>query len=917
MAKSGTAAGGGGTGGGGTTSGADSGISFSVPVFTIAAPQAVQSVALVDPVFVELPAPSVHENLVLTGTVAGDVLAGGLGNDYLDGGAGDDLEIGGAGTDVLVSTSGVDVLAGGTGNDVYVIHGGEVQIEDFQGHDLIDASDAAGNSTIDLSGATLSHVEDHDVSIKGAGSTAQKLDVQFLQDLTGSFGDDITNVRGLIPAIVSALQAVQPDATFGVSSFRDKPLGFFGGAGDYVYQTDVALSTDAVAVTAAYNAMVASGGADGPESQIESLMHLALNTTEVGFRPDAARFVVLFTDAPFHAGGEGVAAGVSTGANNGDAVIDLLEDYPLVAQLKVALEDANIIPVFAVTADVTAIYQQLVAALGRGTVVTLSAGSANVVDALTAGMAAATTTSIEDALGGSGDDSLLGNGLANQLNGGAGDDRLDGRGGDDRLNGGDGHDTAVYHGARADYAIEQLANGSYRVSDLRAALADGSDTVQGIETLLFDDESVSLVVDPAAEAAAAAADAAAAQAAAQAAANAAALALAQATANTAAAHAQAAADAAVKNAAAVHAALNQVTAYASDSATQAGFAAAQAAAVTSGLAQAQAAAADAGAQATLAAQALAHATAAAQAADTGAAAASTAATSAAQAALVGDADAALAAKDLAIEQAGLVKAAAVDAIALIGTAYGADVAAVADAQQVADLVATVDLNIVGSALSDHLGGGLGNDTIDGLGGSDDMAGGRGNDTYLVESSGDTITEWAGEGVDSVIASASYVLSANVENLTLAATAGGKDGTGNELANRLTGNAANNVLNGLAGDDLITGAGGTDNLTGGLGNDVFKFNAVADSAVGNKRDVITDFSAGDRIDLAAIDAKSGTPAVNDAFSYIGSAAYSKVAGQLQFNAVTHLLSGDVNGDGKADFEIQLVGVPLLTVADLVL
>jgi Ca2+-binding RTX toxin-like protein len=916
MAKAtgGGVTGGGGAGGGGVgVGGLDAGITFIVPTITIATPALEASILLVNPTTATMP---VYENLTLAGTSASETLLGGLGNDHLDGGLGDDLEIGGAGSDTLTSSAGIDVLAGGTGDDVYVISGGEAHIEDFQGHDTIDVRYATGNSYIDLSGDSISHVEDHDVYINGPGTTAQKMDVQFLQDLTGSFADDIANVRTLIPGIVSALQAVQPDVLFGVSSFRDKPLGAFGGFGDYVYNADVALSADTAALTSAYNAMVAQGGADAPESQIESLMHLALNTSEVGFRPDSARFVVLFTDAIAHLGGEGVAAGVSTSANNGDAIIDTFEDYPIVAQLKASLEAANIIPVFAVTADVVGFYEGLVAQLGRGTVTTITANSADVVAALNAGFAQATTTYIEDVVGGAGNDTLIGSAIDNSIYGGAGNDTLTGNGGNDKITGGDGIDAAVYHGNQADYSVTLLADSTYKVVDLRAGSAEGADILSGIETITYADATVSLALaDPAAQAAADAAAAAAAQAAADAAANAAALVAAKSAADTAATNAQNAANAAVANATATHTAQAAASAYAAGTAVQAQAAAAQAAAIGAN-ATAQAAAAHATAQSNIAAAALALANADVTIADAAAAAATAAAATAATAAAASDAIGAIAAKDAALAQAAIVKAAATDAIAQMHVTHDADVAAVADAQTVQDIISSVDLTIVGTAFHDILGGGTGNDIIDGLGGSDDMAGGKGNDTYIVESQGDIITERVNEGVDNVFSSADYTLSANVENLTVTGTSG-RSATGNEMSNIIIGNAANNIINGMAGNDVITGGLGTDNLTGGAGNDLFKFIAILDSQIGNKHDIITDFATGDKIDLSLIDANSNTSAVNDAFSYIGAGAFTKVAGQLHFDAFTHNLSGDINGDGKADFEINLVGITTLTASDFVL
>ncbi len=401
----------------------------------------------------------------LTGNAAANTVSGNAGADTLDGAEGDDVELGGDGEDVLISGAGADTLSGGAGDDRFVLHGGRAHIEDFLGHDTIDGSTATGDSYIDLSGEDLSEVEGQSCDLGQGGSAAGPLDLQFLQDLTGSFADDITTVRGLVPQIVAALQAVQPDSTYGASSFRDKPYGSFGGVGDWVYRQEVALSKDTAALTLAYTGMVASNGADGPEAQIEALMQLALHVTDVGFRTNSARFVVLFTDAPFHSAGDGLAAGITT-ANNGDAILDGTpagtgEDYPAIAQLKLALEAANIIPIFAVAGGNDAAYLTLVSQLGRGAEITLTANSSNVVAAITGGLTAVTRTTIEDAWGGLGADTLKGGALDNRLEGrdgndlllggdgrdselgGIGDDRLDGGLGADSLAGGTGNDTYV------------------------------------------------------------------------------------------------------------------------------------------------------------------------------------------------------------------------------------------------------------------------------------------------------------------------------------------------------------------------------------------------------------------------------------------------------------------------------------------
>jgi Ca2+-binding RTX toxin-like protein len=468
--------------------------------------------------------PANIENIRLTGSArtaignaADNRLSGGSGNDTLDGGDGNDLELGGDGNDTLISRSGIDTLSGGSGDDIYKIAGGSAAIEDFLGHDTIDASEATGDSYIDLSGATDSIVEHETTHLGTGGTTASPLDVQFLQDLTGSFGDDIATVRGLVPQIVTALRAVQVDSHFGVTSFVDKPVSPFGAPGEWVYNLELGLTADVGALTSTYNGLAIRYGADEPEAQIENLMQVALHAVETGFRLDSARFAILFTDAPYHKAGDGAAGGITT-PNNGDNQTPgsgALEDYPFVQQVKSALEAANIIPVFAIANSYESVYQGLVAELGRGTVVSLSPDSSNIVTAITAGLTAATTTHIEDAIGGAGNDTLKGGVEANHLRGGdgsdtieggIGNDTLDGEGGndtlvggagDDALLGGAGIDTAVYSGTRADYLITALSATSATVQDLRATGGEGTDTVTDVEYLRFSDATVALGAPPA------------------------------------------------------------------------------------------------------------------------------------------------------------------------------------------------------------------------------------------------------------------------------------------------------------------------------------------------------------------------------------------------------------------------------------
>ena len=112
-----------------------------------------------------------------------------------------------------------------------------------------------------------------------------------------------------------------------------------------------------------------------------------------------------------------------------------------------------------------------------------------------------------------------------------------------------------------------------------------------------------------------------------------------------------------------------------------------------------------------------------------------------------------------------------------------------------------DVNGTGNSAANVLTGNAGSNVLDGGTGADTLSGGLGNDIYIVGNAADTVIENANEGIDLVQSSVTYVLSANIENLTLTGTAA-INGTGNSLNNVLTGNSANNVLTGGLGDDTF-------------------------------------------------------------------------------------------------------------------
>ena len=177
--------------------------------------------------------------------------------------------------------------------------------------------------------------------------------------------------------------------------------------------------------------------------------------------------------------------------------------------------------------------------------------------------------------------------------------------------------------------------------------------------------------------------------------------------------------------------------------------------------------------------------------------------------------------------------------------------------------------LVGTAFDDRMTGGLGPDTLDGADGADRIRGGDGQDSLL-----------GGTGDDTLM---------------------GDDGN-----DRIRGGDGDDRLVGGVGNDKLTGGLGRDIQTGGAGADDFIFATAAEIGHGATRDIITDFeTAFDDIDLRALKT-DGT--------FIGAAAFSGHAGEVRYVQSTGIVSGDLNGDGVADWSLNITNKAALTAAD---
>lgn len=259
-----------------------------------------------------------------------------------------------------------------------------------------------------------------------------------------------------------------------------------------------------------------------------------------------------------------------------------------------------------------------------------------------------------------------------------------------------------------------------------------------------------------------------------------------------------------------------------------------------------------------------------------------------------------------------------------------------------------DDDLVGGDGDDLLTGGYGDDSLISGYGNDHLNGGDGND-YLYSGDGDDLVD-AGAGDDIIVGgdgagNDKYHGGLGVDTVKYTSAKAGitvdllKGCANSSVGGDLAGvgvDTLDGIENVIAGnyDDLIKGNNQSNILTGGLGSDslyggldrvrdIFNFDDVAESVRGLSRDKVFNFSSKiDDIDLFDIDANSLVSG-NQSFIFNNQTAKSNAiwyrVADVDGNKFTKdvVVYGDINGDLTADFEIGLVGVTSLNIADFIL
>ena len=136
-----------------------------------------------------------------------------------------------------------------------------------------------------------------------------------------------------------------------------------------------------------------------------------------------------------------------------------------------------------------------------------------------------------------------------------------------------------------------------------------------------------------------------------------------------------------------------------------------------------------------------------------------------------------------------------------------------------------DDSLDGGAGADQVFGGSGNDTIVGVQNDVVMDGGNGVDTLEIDATFDDTGDAQINAIELVNITTAGGIAVTLDNQTEAFTING--GAGGDT---ITGGGGNDTINGLGGNDSLVGGGGNDSLTGGAGNDTLVGGAGSDAYV---------------------------------------------------------------------------------------
>ncbi|KAG8009644.1 Integrin beta-1, partial [Nibea albiflora] len=227
------------------------------------------------------------------------------------------------------------------------------------------------------------------------------IDLYYLMDLSFSMEDDLPNVKKLGADLMEEMRNMTSDFRMGFGAFVDKTvMPYISTAKDmlrnpckrtepfpcippFTYHHVLSLTANGSLFSELVGRQRISGNLDLPEGGLDALMQAAVCEEQIGWR-NVTRLLVFSTDADFHFAGDGKLGGIVL-PNDGKCHLHKnvytkgnSQDYPSVGHIAETLRQKNIQIIFAVTEEVTHLYEGLRSIFPKCAVGMLSNNSHNI-----------------------------------------------------------------------------------------------------------------------------------------------------------------------------------------------------------------------------------------------------------------------------------------------------------------------------------------------------------------------------------------------------------------------------------------------------------------------------------------------------------------------------------------------------------
>ncbi|XP_071476927.1 integrin beta-1-like [Diadema antillarum] len=227
------------------------------------------------------------------------------------------------------------------------------------------------------------------------------VDLYYVMDLSKSMEDDLTKLMDLGDILASEMKNITSDFRLGFGSFVDKTVMPYvstvpeklvapctGCEAPYGFKNVLPLNGNTDLFSQTVMQQRPSGNLDAPEGGMDALMQITVCQNDIGWRANARHLVIYTTDSSFHYAGDGKLGGIIT-PNDGQCHLDPISqnytmshylDYPSISHLNAKMRENSIIPIFAVTEQEYAVYNNLTQYIEGATAGILAIDSKNIVE---------------------------------------------------------------------------------------------------------------------------------------------------------------------------------------------------------------------------------------------------------------------------------------------------------------------------------------------------------------------------------------------------------------------------------------------------------------------------------------------------------------------------------------------------------